>query len=104
MTYRPVATPEFAARRFPNGADAASLARAPLVDFDRKDELQSRYLRSVAGDAAPPRHHVPASADFAQAVLLGLGWGMLPDAQAAGARLVPLDSDAAVHVDLYWQQ
>lgn len=104
MTYRPVATPEFAARWFQNGADASSLALAPMVDFDRKDELQSRYLRSVAGDAAPPRHYVPASADFAQAVLLGLGWGMLPDAQTVGSRLVPLDADAAVHVDLYWQQ
>jgi LysR family transcriptional regulator (chromosome initiation inhibitor) len=104
MTYRPVATPEFAAHWFPNGADASSLALAPMVDFDRKDELQSRYLRSIAGAATPPRHYVPASADFAQAVLLGLGWGMLPDAQAAGARLIPLDADAALHVDLYWQQ
>jgi LysR family transcriptional regulator (chromosome initiation inhibitor) len=108
MTYRPVATPEFAARWFPRGADAASLAVAPIVDFDRKDDLQGRYLRSVAGDAEPPRHYVPASADFAQAVILGLGWGMLPDAQAdaarAAGRLVGLDEKAAVAVDLYWQQ
>ena len=108
MTYRPVATPEFAARWFAKGADAASLALAPVIDFDRKDELQSRYLRSVAGDAQPPRHYVPASADFAQAVILGLGWGMLPDAQSAAerkaGRLVDLDTKAAVTVDLYWQQ
>jgi len=108
MTYRPVATPEFAARWFPGGADAASLAVAPYVDFDRKDELQSRYLRSAAGDVAPPRHYVPASADFALAVTLGLGWGMLPDAQAAAeladGRLVALDPGAAVTVQLYWQQ
>jgi LysR family transcriptional regulator, chromosome initiation inhibitor len=92
----------------PDGADAASLALAPYVDFDRKDELQSRYLRSIAGDATPPRHFVPASADFALAVVLGLGWGMLPDAQSAAAladgRLVLLDNRAAVAVDLYWQQ
>jgi LysR family transcriptional regulator (chromosome initiation inhibitor) len=108
MTYRPVSTPAFAARWFPKGADAASLALAPMVDFDRKDELQGRYLRSVAGDAAPPRHYVPASADFAQAVILGLGWGMLPDAQADAAResglLVNLDERAVIPVDLYWQQ
>ena len=108
MTYRPVATPAFAARWFPRGADAASLALAPLVDFDRKDDLQGRYLRSVAPGAEPPRHFVPASADFAQAVLLGLGWGMLPDAQAHAARaegrLVPLDNGRGVPVDLYWQQ
>lgn len=108
MTYRPVATPEFAARWFPNGADAASLALAPVVDFDRKDDLQGRYLRSVAGEASPPRHYVPASADFAQAVLLGLGWGMLPDAQADAARaagaLVDLDRRASITVELHWQQ
>ncbi len=104
MTYRPVATPEFAARWFPRGTTAAALAAAPVVDFDRKDELQARYLRALAPEAIPPRHFVPASADFAQAVLLGLGWGMLPDAQAVGTRLVQLDPDAAVHVDLFWQQ
>jgi len=108
MTYSPVATPEFAARWFPAGVDAASLALAPHVDFDRKDELQSRYLRSVAGDVSPPRHYVPASADFALAVALGLGWGMLPDAQAAAAlaagSLVALDPAAAVTVQLHWQQ
>lgn len=108
MTYRPVATPAFAARWFPRGIDAASLALAPVVDFDRKDELQSRYLRSAAGAVEPPRHFVPASADFAQAVLLGLGWGMLPDVQADPARaagsLVALDDGPGIPVDLYWQQ
>lgn len=108
MTYRPVATPEFAARWFPNGADAASLALAPVVDFDRTDDLQGRYLRSAAGEVSPPRHYVPASADFAQAVILGLGWGMLPDAQAGAARaagaLVDLDRGAAITVELHWQQ
>ena len=108
MTYRPVATPGFAARWFPRGVDGTALATAPIVDFDRKDELQSRYLRSVAGDVVPPRHYVPASADFAQAVILGLGWGMLPDAQSDAAladrRLVRLEPGAAVTVRLYWQQ
>ncbi len=51
---------------------------------------------------------MPASADFAQAVLLGLGWGMLPDAQAAAARaadaLVDLDRRASITVELHWQQ
>ncbi len=108
MTYRPVATPAFAARWFPAGVDAGSLAVAPFVEFDRKDDLQRRYVRSVAGEASPPRHYVPASADFAQAVMLGLGWGMLPDAQSdaarADGRIVDLDRRAAVTVDLHWQQ
>jgi LysR family transcriptional regulator (chromosome initiation inhibitor) len=109
MLYRPVATPGFAARWFPHGVDAAALAMAPLIDFDRKDELQARYLRSVTDHpVSPPRHMVPASADFAAAVTLGLGWGMLPDQQADSGRaagaLVTLDDVRSIEVPLFWQQ
>lgn len=109
MVYRPVATPGFAARWFPHGVDAAALAVAPLIDFDRKDALQARYLRSVTRrELRPPRHLVPASADFAAAVTLGLGWGMLPDLQADAGReagvLVTLDAARSIAVPLFWQQ
>jgi len=109
MEYRAVATPEFAARWFPRGITADAVADAPMLDFDRDDELQSRYLRLVArGDVHPPRHFVPASADFALAVTLGLGWAMLPDAQADAPRrsgaLVDLDPARPIRVPLYWQQ
>src|SRR6478609_7986288 len=84
-------------------------ALAPLVVFDRKDDLQDRYLRGRGADPAlPPRHHVPASADFTLAVRLGLGWGMLPDADAsageADGTLVDLDPGRHVDVTLHWQQ
>lgn len=103
MRYRPRAAPGFAARWFPDGPDAASLALAPLVVFDEKDHLQSRYLATVTRRRLdPPRHRVPASADFALAVRLGLGWGMLPDAQADGT--VEFDPDRSIDVPLSWQQ
>ena len=109
MRYHAVASPAFAARWLPEGPTAAALAIAPVVVFDRKDELQSRYLRSVTrAPLSPPRHFVPASADFATAVELGLGWGMLPEAQwSAGVRsgaLVVIDSSRTVDVPLFWQQ
>ncbi|WP_409330716.1 LysR family transcriptional regulator ArgP [Trujillonella humicola] len=107
MRYRPMATPEFARRWFPDGPTARALARAPVVVFDRKDDLQHRYLHAAAGpDADPPVHYVPASADWVTAVALGLGWGMVPapQAQAAGTALVRLDPAAAVDVVLHWQQ
>lgn len=107
--YRAVATPVFAARWFPHGIDAERLAAAPLVQFDRKDELQTRFLRSVTRrELAPPRHFVPASADFALAVRLGMGWGMLPDTQStdplAAGELVELAPGRSTDVPLYWQQ
>jgi LysR family transcriptional regulator, chromosome initiation inhibitor len=108
MRYRPVATPAYMARHLPDGATPAALAEAPLVDFDRDDDLQSRWLRSVTRRAlTPPRHRIAASAEFARAVELGLGWGMLPDAQAddavAAGRLLRI-SESVVDVPLYWQQ
>ncbi|MGY1761797.1 LysR family transcriptional regulator ArgP [Geodermatophilus sp. SYSU D00779] len=107
MRYRPMATPGFARRWFPGGPTPEALARAPVVVFDRKDDLQHRYLHAQAGpDVAPPVHYVPAAADYVAAITLGLGWGMVPDLQARGvtAELVTLDPTDAVDVVLYWQQ
>ena len=99
MTYRPMATREFVKRW-------RDLAIAPVVVFDRKDALQDAYLASQGIDpATPPRHYVPGSAAFVDAVALGMGWGMLPDLQSAGRDgLVVLDEAGAVDVPLYWQQ
>ncbi len=110
MRYRPMAAPAFAARWFPDGPVAAALARAPMVVFDRKDDLQHAYLRGRLAEEEPdpPAHYVPASADFMAAIRLGLGWGMLPDLQAERDRgdghLVAFDPGAEVDVDLHWQQ
>ena len=107
MRYRPMATPAFTRRWFPAGPTPEALARAPVVVFDRKDDLQHRYLSAQAGSgAAPPVTYVPAAADFLVAVTLGLGWGMVPELQAreVPAELVDLAPAAAVDVVLYWQQ
>ncbi|SIO10246.1 LysR family transcriptional regulator ArgP [Agromyces cerinus] len=123
MRYEAVATPVFAERwglalgrgahgrgsgRSPGPAPAAALAAAPLVDFDRRDDLQREHLSAQGIDPdGPPRHFVPASSDFANAVKLGLGWGMLPAFQSADE----LERGALVHLDgvpidvpLFWQQ
>jgi len=103
MRYRPRASPAFVARWFASGVTVAALARAPVVVFDRSDEIQDRYLRRRSRRPLhPPRHYVPGSSAFAQAVRLGLGWGMVPDLQADGG-LVELDPGGAIDVGLYWQ-
>jgi LysR family transcriptional regulator (chromosome initiation inhibitor) len=108
LRYEAMATPAFVQRWFPEGVTSIALQRAPFVDFDRRDTLQHAWLRSQGLDAdGVPRHYVPASHDFAQAVLLGLGWGMLPGSQAtdaaASGAVLPLGGDP-VRVPLYWQQ
>lgn len=106
MRYRPMAAPEFAAAWFPDGADPASLDRAPVVNFDRKDDLQEGYLRRrVRRRVAAPRHFVPSCTAYVAAVRLGLGWGMVAEPMLApGDDLVRIDGDAHVDVPLYWQQ
>jgi LysR family transcriptional regulator (chromosome initiation inhibitor) len=104
VRYRPSASAAFAERWFAGGVSPQTLAQAPVVVFDRNDQLQDRYLRRRARRRLdPPRHHVPASADFLEAVRLGLGWGMIPDLQWL-PELVVIDPHGGVDVHLYWQQ
>ena len=91
------------------GLDLAGLDTAPMVNFDRRDDLQHRFLRGIGGRATDvPRHHIPTSADFARAVLLGLGWGLLPEQQCltelGDGRLRDLAPGHPIDVVLYWQR
>ncbi|WP_285116007.1 LysR family transcriptional regulator ArgP [Leifsonia sp. fls2-241-R2A-40a] len=108
MIYRAVASPSFVERWCPDGWTTETAGAAPMLVFDRKDALQDRYLDAFAPGARPPRHFIPASTQFVDAAVLGLGWGMLPDLQAdalvdSGA-LVVLDDQTVAEVPLYWHQ
>ncbi|WP_306369266.1 LysR family transcriptional regulator ArgP [Nocardiopsis sp. CC223A] len=109
MRYLVVCTPEFDARYLGGRGDPELLARSPMVNFDRRDDLQDRFLREVLGQGPQgPRHYIPASQDFARAVHLGMGWGAVPEGQCRDAldagELVPLAPDHPVDVRLYWQR
>lgn len=77
MRYRPACTRAFAERWFPGGPTPDALAAAPVVVFDRTDDLQDVYLRARAPHARPPRYHVPSTVEYEDTIRLGLGWGML---------------------------
>ena len=105
LRYLPAATPELAARyRRGRGPDWAAM---PVVVFNEKDALQHDVL-TARGAVPPVVHRVPTSADFLEAVCLGLGWGMVPEPQLAPAveqgRLVALVSRLHVDVPLHWQR
>ena len=107
--YRPMATPAYVERWFAAGVTDEALAVAPMVVLDRNDDLQEQYLRRrTRRRLVPPRHYVPASADFAEAVALGLGWAVLPYEQSVERErrglLVELDPGQHVDVVLHWQQ
>ncbi|GAA1462674.1 LysR family transcriptional regulator ArgP [Nocardiopsis exhalans] len=107
MRYHAVCSPAFA-ERYGSG-DPELLLDAPVVNFDRKDDLQDRFLRDLAGSPSRgPRHYIPASADFARTVLLGFGWGVVPEHQCSrdleSGRLIALAPGRPVEVRLYWQR
>jgi LysR family transcriptional regulator (chromosome initiation inhibitor) len=109
MRYLPVATPEFAARWL-SGPAADRVSCAPVVCFDRRDDLQDAFTRELTGGqpASALRHYVPSSEGFAHAVTAGLGWGLVPEGQArvglrAGA-LVEFLPGRRLDVPLFWQQ
>ena len=107
--YRAVASPEFVARHFSEGTGAETLRTAPMIEFDRHDIFQQRFIRRITRvNVAPPRHMVPSSHEFALAIELGLGWGMVPELQCRDAldagRLVELHPGAAIELPLFWQR
>jgi LysR family transcriptional regulator (chromosome initiation inhibitor) len=108
MRYQMVAAPGFARRWFPDGLQREAARRAPVMVFDRKDTLQTQFLLQHLGlpDGAYPFHYVPASEPYAQAIRLGLGYGMLPLEQCAAllasGELVDLAPALHVDVPLYW--
>lgn len=109
MRYRAVCSPAFRDRWLGGVASPDRLATVPVVNFDRRDHLQDDFFHRVVGRALDaPRHFVPTSADFARAVVLGLGWGLLPEQQClseiAGGDLVELAPAQPIDVPLYWQR
>ncbi|MCU1529197.1 MAG: transcriptional regulator ArgP [Frondihabitans sp.] len=114
MRYRAVCTPEFRDRWLgqdpaPAVSGLSALGVAPVVHFDRTDDLQESFLRALTGrGGSGPRHFIPTSDDFARAVRLGFGWGVLPEqhcvADLADGSLVDLAPSEPVDVPLYWQR
>ena len=106
LHYVPAAAAAFAGRwRRERAPDWAAM---PTVVFGAKDDLQRDMLRRRGVPQLPPVvHQVPTSADFLEAVRIGLGWGMLPELQAraglASGQLVRLSGDV-LDVPLFWQR
>ncbi|MGW4487697.1 LysR family transcriptional regulator ArgP [Amycolatopsis sp. NPDC004368] len=103
MRYRAVAAPVFVERWLADRPLNVALSEAPAVLFDRKDDLQDRFLRNLTRRTPGPKHFVPSSESFAEAVAAGLGWGLVPELQLREG-LVDLAPERPVDVPLYWQQ
>ena len=110
MRYAATCTPEFHARHFAKGVTAQALAQAPVLVFNRKDDLQARYAQRLTGSQQPlhaPTWWIPSTRAFVHANLGGLGWTMNPlplvRRHLDSGRLVYVKARAWEDIPLYWQ-
>lgn len=109
IEYVATASPGFMARFFAGGVGAESLQRAPVLRFDRRDQLQARWTMKTLGvQPSPLVHWTPSTQGMLDMTLAGLGWAMTPVALArphlASGRLVELPPGSRISVALYWQR
>ena len=109
LRYIATASPGFVERWFADGFDEAAARRAPCLIFNRKDRLQTIWLKEALGtEIRPPLHWLPSSQAFVDAALAGLGWGMNPEMlvreDLREGRLVALTPSLPLDVPLFWQQ
>ncbi|MDP5217911.1 ArgP/LysG family DNA-binding transcriptional regulator [Ruegeria sp. 2205SS24-7] len=108
LRYLATASPAFANRWFDKGVSAATLSVAPCMTFNRKDNLQQKWIEQVIGKrVTPPSHFLPSTQAFVDAACAGLGWGMNPESLAGqpirDGKLVALLADQPLDVALSWQ-
>lgn len=108
MRYQAIAAPGFVARHFAAGVEARCLATAPMIVFNRKDDLQWRFVRGITrARLRPPVHYLPSSTGFVDAAALGLGWCLAPESLLVeplrAKRVVVIAPGRHLDVSLYWQ-
>ena len=108
LKYCAVASPTFVQKHFADGVTAAALAAAPSLRFNRKDHLQTRWVRAVCRrNVDIPSHWMASTQAFTDASVAGIGWGMNPQAMVAphlrDGSLVELVPGRLLSVPLFWQ-
>ncbi len=111
INYHLLATPEFAAQWFADGLNTKSVARAPILVYNRKDSSHETLLKSVLGEvpAQLTLHYFPATERFADFIAQSLACGMC-DITAdetcmrmlKNGTLIDLAPNNFVKVRLYW--
>ncbi|MBB5276874.1 LysR family transcriptional regulator (chromosome initiation inhibitor) [Rhizobium rosettiformans] len=108
LRYLATASPAYIERWFGDGKVAPAEVRvAPVITFNAKDRLQTRWAEMALGTTVTgPSHWLPSSHAFVDAAIAGLGWGMNPEPLVSHAladgRLCELVPGQPLDVPLYW--
>jgi LysR family transcriptional regulator, chromosome initiation inhibitor len=108
MEYRCYASPAFAVEFLPAGLSLPGVLAAAAVLFNRKDSLHDEFLARHFGFPVDryTKHYLPSPVALLEGVAMGLGYGLIPSAQAQplvlSNRLVEVTPNEPVLVELYW--
>ncbi|MFW2077248.1 LysR family transcriptional regulator ArgP [Acinetobacter sp. ULE_I010] len=108
MNYRFTMTPTFAQQWFPQGLHRDALRAAPALIFNEKDQMHTHAIQQRFGlnPTQYPHHCIPSSNGFVDAMMMGLGYGWLPNYQAEkplnNGTLVEIAPELQIELPLYW--
>ncbi len=104
LRYKVIASPAFIRRYDITGPE--QLSDAPCLVFNEHDRLQHDFLQEVTGTTPSLVHLCPSSEGFKQAMLAGIGYGLLPvlqlNKELENGELVDLMPGYHVDTPLYW--
>lgn len=108
MEYMAVASPAFLERHLSGKLDLKSVARAPSIQFDRKDTLPMQWLECAFGQAAQlSAHQMPSYEGHLRCCLRSIGWAMMPTSTVGpmveAGQLTELIPGVRLAMPLYWQ-
>jgi LysR family transcriptional regulator (chromosome initiation inhibitor) len=104
LRYQVIASPAFVKRY--KVTSPSQLAELPCLVFDEHDKLQHQFLAELNGSIPKYTHILPSSEGFKQAMIAGLGYGLLPKLQLGNSltsgELVNLVPNYYIDTPLYW--
>lgn len=104
IRYKAIASPDFIKRH--KLTELSQLAHLPCLVFSEYDKLQHQFLEDINGSAPLFTHIYPSSEGFKQAMIAGLGYGLLPTLQLGDSlikgELVDLFPEYYIDTPLYW--
>ncbi|MGE4319430.1 MAG: LysR family transcriptional regulator ArgP [Deferribacterales bacterium] len=109
-TYRMYVAPHKQAEFFPDGFTAEALKKVPLIVYNNKDTLHLQLFKEAFGHKTPDyhAHYIPSVEKYLDAVIRGMGIGMMPHHQCdqllKEKKLADAASPHRVETPLYWHR
>lgn len=110
MVYRLVCNEDYQKKYFPGGMSIEALLQAPLMNFDRDDQLLKSWIEQfiTEGRNLADCHYIPSTDLFLLMINRGEVCGMIPEEQylanKVDKKLVDLSLGKPVLVPLYWHR